>query len=93
MEVDFFLIEKDGKTSIHRDEFSLGRLLVIPRVTLQNMVQSKRRKSVQLAKSYDTVVHISADGQRYAVAFSGEMLSALETDALISKSVPRPLPF
>ncbi len=92
MEVDFLLIESDGKTSIYRDEFKIGRILVTPKMTLMGMAQSKKRKSVPAVRSYETVVHISADGQRYAVAFSGKTLSAHETDELIKRSVPKPLP-
>ncbi|WP_413726359.1 hypothetical protein [Sodalis sp. RH16] len=92
MEVDFLLIENDGETSVYRGEFQIGRILVVPKMTLMGMAQSKKRKSAPIARSYDTVVHISADGQRYAVAFSGKTLSALETDELIKRSVPKPLP-
>ncbi len=92
MEVDFFLIENNGETSIYRDEFKIGRLLVVPKMTLWSMAQSKKRKSAPAAKSYDIAVHISSDGHRYAVAFSGKALSASETDELIRRSVPKPLP-
>jgi len=92
MEVDFLLVENDGKTSVYRDEFKIGRLLVTPKMTLMSMAQSKKRKSTPTVRSYDTAVHISADGQRYAVAFSGKTLSASETEELIRNSFPKPLP-
>ncbi|WP_410012992.1 hypothetical protein [Sodalis sp. C49] len=92
MKVDFFLIENDRKTSIYHDEFRLGRILVMPKTTLQLMSRRTKRRKETSGKSYDTVVHISSGGQRYAVAFSGEAIPAFETDELIRKSVPKPTP-
>ncbi|NDL64663.1 hypothetical protein [Acerihabitans arboris] len=92
MKVDFFLIEQDRKTSIYHDEFKLGRILVMPKITLQMIAQRTKRKIATDVRSYNSAVHVSADGKRYAVAFSGDIIPPLETDELIRTSDPKPLP-
>ncbi|HEY0208427.1 hypothetical protein [Acerihabitans sp.] len=92
MKVDFLLIEPDKKTSIYHDEFKLGRILVMPKTTLQIVAQRTKRRTAAPARSYDCAIHVSADGHQYAVAFSGDSISALEMDELIRMSVPKPLP-
>lgn len=92
MKVDFFLIEKDRKTSIYHDEFKIGRIFVMPKITLQMVAQRTKRKTTTGGKGYDSAIHVSSDGHRYAVAFSGDIISALEMDELIRASVPKPLP-
>lgn len=92
MEVDYFLIEQDRSTRIHRTELQAGRLSVIPKLTLRGIARGEKLKSVPVAKGYDTFIHTSNNGKRYAVAIAGGDFSSTDIDELIAASHPKPLP-
>ncbi|TCV94320.1 hypothetical protein [Biostraticola tofi] len=92
MEADFFLIEHDGKTSIHKAEFEIGKISLVQKITLQGIAHGAKLNQVMLPKDYESFVHTSANGRRYLVAVAGPQLSSAEIDDLISNAAAKPRP-